>query len=355
MNTETQQNEALGGTTPVAQGEAAPIVYVDPATHKLTKEEAAPIDKAFTEQFEKMKALEVDYLAIIELSPDDPETGKKADELRKKYVKVRTGTEKAHKAEKAYFLNGGRYCDALLKTQAAVSEIKETKLKSIVDHAENEAKKERERIKAERVELLIQLGVTDYERLGLDVMAPDVWAAYLESCQKWHDERVAHEAQAAKQKAYDERLASITKWAHLYNTTTPGYRELTIDTTAEEWAVIRKMITDAIAAQPVAPFAHPGPPVMQPIAAAPVAQQQSSGPAYLTHVPPGNFATTQTPPAQAPQQTDGDRLRAFVADMINPAPVGQYTTTEGNNAHAQIIDAYRQFKAWATNFAATIK
>ena len=78
----------------------------------------------------------------------------KARELRLKLVKVRTGTEKIHKSQKAFFLAGGRYVDAWKNKTVVAVEQMESKLLEVENYFINI---EKQKIKALGITRKIEL------------------------------------------------------------------------------------------------------------------------------------------------------------------------------------------------------
>lgn len=381
-NKEIANPEALPeNQTPGAEAAVLPIVYVDPALFKLEAVEASEIEKAFIPQLEKMRELEAEYLAIIDESPDDPEVGKKADTLRKKYVKVRTETDKIHRKQKDYYLNGGRFVDAWEKTQETVSKIKEDKLASITNHAKIEAEKQRAELEKDRIELLRPvLELPSYAHLQLGTMATDVFYAYLKTTQEAHAERVSkeqkekeeREAAALKTKAFNERNASILKYSFLWNSQTPGYVELTPDTTPEEWLVIRDRVIvlrdawivadqkrkdDAAQLQKEndelkAKLNNPAPSPANPEAfrhTTPAASTAGSpAPSPLAAAVSSAIAGATIPlPEQPAPKGDAENLAGWLESFQLPQPLGVYKDRKYLDAHVLISEKFNGFLVWA--------
>ena len=78
----------------------------------------------------------------------------KARELRLKLVKVRTGTEKIHKSQKAFFLAGGRYVDAWKNKTVVAVELMEAKLLEVENYFINIEKQKIKQLGITRKELL---------------------------------------------------------------------------------------------------------------------------------------------------------------------------------------------------------
>ncbi len=171
------------------------IVTIDPKEFGLTDETAKNIQDQFKPMLDKMVELEGEFNEVANLPIDDLNTSKKAKELRLKFVKVRTGTAEIHKAQKAFFLNGGRFVDGWKNAQLFASQGKELKLEAIENHFENLEKQRLEELQLERVEL-IRPYVDDTTSLVLSTMESDVWDAYFFTKKKHHEDKIEAEKQA---------------------------------------------------------------------------------------------------------------------------------------------------------------
>ncbi len=129
------------------------IVKVNPAEYGVEETKAAQIAEQFKPMLDKMVELEAEYNQIIVL-PIEKETCAKAKELRNKYVKIRTGTDKIHKEQKAFYLAAGRYIDGWKNAQLFASQGIEKKLEDIEKHYENIEKEKMIALKNERFEIL---------------------------------------------------------------------------------------------------------------------------------------------------------------------------------------------------------
>ena len=175
------------------------IVKVDPKEFGLTDETAKNIRAQFEPMLKKMEELEDEFNKIVKMPIDDIDTVLAAKELRKKYVKVRTGTAEIHKQQKSFYLNGGRFVDGWKNAQIFASAGKEEALEAIEKHREN---MEIERIRVlcfERKEAL-RLYVEDVDSLTINfgAMESDVWDAYLSAKIKEHKELVEAEEEAKR-------------------------------------------------------------------------------------------------------------------------------------------------------------
>jgi hypothetical protein len=75
-------------------------------------------------------------------------------DLRKNFTKNRTSRERLRKAKKAYFLNGGRFVDAVFKNIDAECELMESKLLAVEKFFENQEKEKARKLNESRIERL---------------------------------------------------------------------------------------------------------------------------------------------------------------------------------------------------------
>lgn len=90
-------------------------------------------------------------------------------DLRKSFTKNRTSREKLRKAKKFYFLNGGRFIDAIFKNIDAECELMESKLLEAEKFFENQEKEKALALNKERIEKLRPY-VEDADKLDLSAM-----------------------------------------------------------------------------------------------------------------------------------------------------------------------------------------
>lgn len=180
------------------------IIKLNPEDFGLTETKAREVSAMFNPMLAKMVELEDEYNSLVssitrEPTPDDC---KAAKELRLKYVKVRTGTEKIHKELKAFYLAGGRFIDGWKNTQKAASEGIEKRLSEIEtyhDRKEAERKAELERSRKEELSLY-----SDQIPGGLGDMSEDVWAIFLSGAKKAHEDRLEAERKAEEERQRQE-------------------------------------------------------------------------------------------------------------------------------------------------------
>lgn len=109
------------------------IAVVDPKEFGLEADKAKEVESAFTPVIVERDFLAKQYAEIVN-KPISQELTTEARELRLKLVKVRTNTDRIHKATKAFYLAGGRFVDAWRNKNVTVIEQMEDKLDQIENH-----------------------------------------------------------------------------------------------------------------------------------------------------------------------------------------------------------------------------
>jgi hypothetical protein len=213
------------------------IVTIDPKEFGLTDQTAANIAAQFQPMLDKMVELEDEFNQVIQLPIEDPETSKKAKEVRLKYVKIRTGTAEIHKQQKQFYLNGGRFVDGWKNAQIFASQGKEAKLEDIEKYQERLQAERIAKLQDERQQALAPY-VDDTSHLDLGTMHEDVWNSYFATKKQQHAERLAAEQEAERQRVeaekkqatYNDRLRKLAPYSLLeFN------HNLTVDSTEEEF------------------------------------------------------------------------------------------------------------------------
>lgn len=118
------------------------------------------------------------YLDVInlEITKENLPTFK---ELRLKIVKNRTqGIENWHKTQKAFFLTGGRFVDAIKNKESAVNQDWESKLFEAEKHFENLEKQKIAELQAERL-ILIEPYLENTFGLDLGIMSEEMFDSFL--------------------------------------------------------------------------------------------------------------------------------------------------------------------------------
>jgi len=179
------------------------IIKIDPKEFGLEETKAQEIAAQFKPMLDKMVELEKEFNKIIALPIEDKNTAAKAKELRLKYVKVRTGTAAIHKAQKDFYLSGGRFVDGWKNAQLFASLGIEEKLESIELHLVNIEKAKKEERRLSRVAELLPYNVM--EPVGLADMTEDVWSHYFNSVKQSHQLKIEAEAKAELERIAAEK------------------------------------------------------------------------------------------------------------------------------------------------------
>jgi hypothetical protein len=182
------------------------IVKIDPREFGLTDQTAKNIKDQFLPMLTKMEELEEEFNEIVSLPIEDKETQNRAKELRNRYVKIRTGTDKIHKTQKEFYLKGGKFVDGWKNAQRLASHSKEERLKEIEEY---EIRLEAERVQKLNEDRLVKVAayVDDTQGLELGSMPQDVFDAYLAGKKRMFAER--QEAEAEAKRLEDVRLKAL--------------------------------------------------------------------------------------------------------------------------------------------------
>jgi colicin import membrane protein len=177
------------------------IVTLDPKQFGIEESKAAEIAAQFKPMLDKMVELETEYNEVIKLPIET--AGPVAKQLRLKYVKVRTGTEKIHKDQKAFYLSAGRFVDGWKNAQFFASQGIEARLEDIENHAANLEKARIAESQAMREQIISQYNV-DTTGLKLGEMSQSVFDSFLLGTKTAYENRIE-----AERIAEEQRLAAI--------------------------------------------------------------------------------------------------------------------------------------------------
>lgn len=178
------------------------IIEVKPDEFGLDVAKAQQINNSFLPKIQEGESYLEQYAALItgELTP---ELCEQASTLRKKLVKVRTGIKEIHRVEKDFYLNAGRYVDALKNKLTLPIEQMEEKLSEIENHF---AKLEADRLEAIRAERWGNLSqYLESEPAGLATMQDIVFDNLLSGAKAAHVAKVEAELQAEKERIAKEK------------------------------------------------------------------------------------------------------------------------------------------------------
>ena len=181
------------------------VVVID---HKgLDDVQALSIVDNFSGAVATRESLSGEYNSIVN-APITPGLAVEAKQLRNKLVKVRTSIAKIHKAEKAYYMAGSRFVDAVKnKLTTPVTDMEE-KLKEIEQHEERKRQAALAETKAEREEKLSKY--TDLIPQGIETWEEAAFEIYLDA-NKVEFEREELRAKVARDEAMAIEKAEFKK------------------------------------------------------------------------------------------------------------------------------------------------
>lgn len=175
---------------------------VDPKQYGLEESKAAEITKGLTTIIAERDVLTKSYLDLIE-TEITPESIPVFKELRLKISKNRTqGLTPWHKQNKAYFLAGGNFVQAIYNKEVAENERMEEKLMEAEKHFENIEKQRIAKLESERFSEISKY--SEVVPSGLGSMNDQIYETYLKGCIVAYDARIK-----AEQEAEAERLRLI--------------------------------------------------------------------------------------------------------------------------------------------------
>lgn len=183
------------------------LIKINASEFGLEESKASQIAEQFKPMLDKMVELETEYNQIIVL-PVDKDTCAKAKALRLKYVKVRTGTAEIHKAQKAFYLAGGRYVDGWKNAQAFASQGIEEKLEQIEKHFENIEKERIAALKIERNQLLAEV-CDNPEMYAAELMPQEAFDNLITGLKLAKEQKIEAERKANEERIDRERKDAI--------------------------------------------------------------------------------------------------------------------------------------------------
>lgn len=161
-----------------------------PSLFGIEPEKAQEMVSGLSAVIAEREVLKNAYIDVINL-PITTENLSTFKELRLKFVKVRTSIDKWHKVNKAFYLAGGRFVDAIKNKEIGYSEEMESKLMDAEKFFENQEKERLATLKKEREELLQPF--VDNLPGGLEDLDQDVFDSFLETKKKAHADKLESE------------------------------------------------------------------------------------------------------------------------------------------------------------------
>lgn len=227
-------NQSLTST---AANTSAPLQLPQAAEFGIESSRAEQIKAQFEPMLNKMSELEEQYNAIQRQAKHGitAELSAAAKELRLQYVKVRTGTAKIHKEQKAFYLAAGRFVDGWKNTQEFASKGIEANLLEIELHQQRIEEARKEKLRADRWALIQPY--KDEEPAGLADMEEDVFNAYLTIAKQQHQDRIEAEARAEaerqRRELADKRERDILHLRNFWPDQMPDLGEISAEVFAD--------------------------------------------------------------------------------------------------------------------------
>ena len=182
---------------------------VKPEIYGLELIKAQEMTSGLITTISEREVLKKSYSDVIQLEITT-ETLPIFKELRLKIVKNRTqGIEKWHKVNKEFYLNGGRFVDAIKNKEIIVNQEMEAKLLEAEKYFENLEKEKANLLNESRVAKLVPY-IDDVFGLDFSAMTDEDFDDYLLG-KKTRFENAQKENLEAEQKAEAERLAEIER------------------------------------------------------------------------------------------------------------------------------------------------
>jgi len=180
-------------------------LVVNPKEYGLEEVKASEMVSGLSTTIAERDVLKDAYLDVLELDINE-ENLCIFKELRLKIVKNRTqGIEKWHKTNKAFYLAGGRFVDAIKNKEILINQEMESKLLDAEKFFENQEKERIDKLQSERIKL-VEPYLESVENLDLSYMEDDVFEAYLSTKKKAFEDKKAEEQRIENDRLEAERL-----------------------------------------------------------------------------------------------------------------------------------------------------
>lgn len=174
-------------------------LQVQPQEFGLSEEKGMQIMQSFSGKLTELQLVQQSFNQVVGLELNE-ETVKQAKEVLKQAKSIRTSTNKIHTTEKAFYLQGGRFVDALKnKIVVQVEEI-EARLTEIVKHKEIAEKAIQDALLGERTAVCEKYGI---DTIGLDLgtMKNEVWDSFIKvKKQEWEESQKLAKLEAERDK-----------------------------------------------------------------------------------------------------------------------------------------------------------
>jgi chromosome segregation ATPase len=187
------------------------LVIVEPKEFNIEPTKAISIQSSFMPKVAERDGYVAIYKELLSREISKDLVGE-AGELRRKLVKVRTGIADIHKTEKSFYLQAGRFVDALKNALTLPVTQMEEKLSEVENHFEEIERKEKEaRIEARKsriAEISNELDIPDFEFVNL---SDDSFDLFLSGIKQRHEDRIAAEVKAEKDRVAAEKAEAAER------------------------------------------------------------------------------------------------------------------------------------------------
>lgn len=180
---------------------------IKPETFGLTPEKGISILESFNPKLTELSSLQQEYTELIKREIT-PELVAEAKVFYKQITTFESSLNTIHKAEKDFYLQGGRFVDALKNKGIVHSSEMKTKVKAIVDYYANIEKNKLDALEIERKSLLEPF-YKETHLLDLRTMADDVFKNFLSAKKAPHELEV--KAQSEADELENDRLTKLSK------------------------------------------------------------------------------------------------------------------------------------------------
>lgn len=188
------------------------LEILNPKEYGIEETKAKELLGGLPQIIAEREVLESQYQAIIKEDIENPETSKKARQLRLLIKENRTkGINNWHKVTKDYFLKGGQFVDAIKRKEIAVNESMELKLEQIEKYAELQEQKRLDAIGKQRTSELEPYA--EFVPFGIDLrtMSDDDYIKFLNGAKLQHQAKLEAERKAEEERKKEAQRQRLIK------------------------------------------------------------------------------------------------------------------------------------------------
>jgi len=171
-----------------------------------TQIDSSDILQKFAPFFYELANIKKDYSEIKSFDNPDQDDCLKANEIRKRIVKVRTSSERLKdETGKDYHVIHKMITSAntLINTACKMDE---STLEKVAKYAEIQEQKRLADLLVERTALLIPYGFNPDDAIGLEKMSDDIWNVFLSGAKKSHEDRIEAAAKIEAERIETARI-----------------------------------------------------------------------------------------------------------------------------------------------------